>query len=99
MTKEDYMKAQLEIVMLAKKVFQLPLEPFIAMIAKSHAEAPQIDAVLYKKAFANIKAMENLAKRMLDVKVQFMELQMAVIETTIKKENNDTKPQDEDNNS
>lgn len=83
LSKEEYMRTQMQIISIGRAASNLDIEAFINQMSEAEAVAPMIDPTLYRKAIENMRAIKDLARAILPVKDAFEKTFHAVVKTAM----------------
>lgn len=78
---KEYLHVQATIIQVGKSVQGLDLDNFLRCISNAKSVAPILDPTLFRKAQANLEAIEKLAMAVKQVQETFEVVQQAVIGT------------------
>lgn len=83
LSKEEYMRTQMQIISIGRAASTLNLDAFLADMSEAEAVAPMIDPTLYRKAIENMRAIKDLARSIQPVKEAFEKTFHAVVKTAM----------------
>lgn len=83
MTKDEYMKTQIELIEIGKRISLLRLHEFVEMISHSETAGPIVDPTLWRRASDNLRSLKRFAECLMRPQVAFAEFQQKVVNTAV----------------